>query len=222
MADAPINYGKTRVLHSDQEGREERQIKELEAAMSKVGHEYRLYFNGAVPKAPFMARNQLDNLARWTRHNLPKRTAQRFKMQQILSRYQNLAEHWDRSMRGIEEGEELAWVAISRRIPEEAAVQTDGGSQAKAAASTNNAQASAYLAALTDPSSQEEDVRKIYNSYVAARSKLGEEAGLSFDRFQQVVAKQTSAILAKGAVAVQFRVEIANDKVHLKAKALRD
>lgn len=222
MAD-PIDYTRTRVLASGQEKREEDQIAELQAAIERVRTLYYLFFLGTNAKPPYKERNDLDNHARRVRNNLPKRTAQRFKMQQVLTRYQNLAEHWDKSLRGLEEGTRMPWVPISQRMHVEAPPEP-AASAASAAppAASNGAEASGYLAALSDPGSQVEDVRKIYNSYIAARSKTGGEAGLSFEKFTEVVTRQTSSLLAKGAKAVQFRVEIADDKVSLKAKAVRD
>jgi len=225
MADQPIDYSKSRVLTSSQEQREDQQIKDFEAAIAKIKNEYYLYFVGTNPKPPYLERNKLDALVRKTQMNLPKRTAQRFKMQQVLIKYQNMAEHWDRSLRGLEAGEKMPWVPLSRKLVkqhDEALENPQAAAPKPAAARANGSQASAYLAALRDPAAQEDDVRKIFNSYVAAKSKLGGDAGLSFEKFQQVISKQTSSILAKGASAVQFRIEISDEKVSLKAKALKD
>lgn len=219
MAQPPIDYTKGRSLTSDQEQREERLVKDFESALARLKNEYYLFFIGTNPKPPYKQRNDLDNTVRQIQRDLPKRTAQRFKMQQLLIRYQHMAEHWDRSLRGLESGERMAWVPISKRPPQSEAEEKAG---APPAASNGSAERSAYLAALRDPGSQEEDVRKIYNSYMAARAKTGTEGGPSFEKFQQVVAKQTQAIMDKGAQAVQFRVEISEDKVALKAKAVKD
>lgn len=226
MADPPIDYSKARVLSSSQEQQEEQQIKDFEAAIARLKNEYYLYFIGTNPKPPYKERNQLDNKVRQIQQNLPKRTAQRFKMQQVLIRYQHQAEHWDRSLRGLEQGEKLPWVPLSRKLHRDLHLDEKdrhaAPAQPAAAAPANGSQASSYLAALSNPQEQVEDVRKIFNSYVAAKSKLGGDASLTFEKFQQVIAKQTGAILAKGAKAVQFRVEIADDKVSLKAKAVKD
>ena len=221
VANPPVDYTKGRVLSSSQEHKEEQQIKDFEAAIARLKNEYYLYFIGTNPKPPYKERDKLDALSRQIQRDLPKRTAQRFKMQQVLIRYQHMAEHWDRSIRGVEAGEKMPWVPISRR-PLRTEEPTETKAEQTRPATANGAQQSSYLAAIKDASSQEDDVRKIFNSYVAAKAKLGGDASLTFDKFQQAIAKQTSAILAKGAQAVQFRVEISEDKVALKAKPVKE
>jgi hypothetical protein len=137
----------------------------------------------------------------------------------LLSKVGSFQEFWDKTIRKVEEGERLSYVPISMRevVQEEAPEE---------AAPTNGRQSSPYLAKLTDPLDETEtdEVRKVYNSYLAAKEKIaGGPASLPFEKFQAAIAKQVEGILMKGgATAVAFRVEITDEKVALKARPVVD
>ena len=142
-------------------------------------------------------------------------------MHNLLTRAANYMEHWAKTLRKIEAGEKISWAPITLRETPEEGQPAENGSQA----SSNGRESSGYLACLTDPLcvDEEGEVRKVYNSYVAARNKVDANTKeLPFGSFQRALAKQVQVLLARNAKAVQFRIEITDGKVALKAKPVRE
>ncbi|MGE5125903.1 MAG: MXAN_5187 C-terminal domain-containing protein, partial [Betaproteobacteria bacterium] len=65
-------------------------------------------------------------------------------------------------------------------------------------------------------------IRALYESYVAERRRAGDAAAPAFDAFRQLVSQQAERIRSeKGAKAVDFRLEMRDGKVSLKARVVR-
>lgn len=222
-ADAPkkrINYSELRVVVDEEAERTERLIAELLEMMRQVRREYELWFNGVNPKPPFEQRNRLDTHVRLLRMKLPKRTADQFKIGTVLQQYQTMAEFWDKSARKQEEGGLAPWMAQSRRslLDEITRANEDRQEQAK------KPERSTYLARITKPDEDVDEMRKVFNSYVAARKKVGDDVSTAdFEKFRGALVKQTRALIDSGkATAVSYRVEIADGKVAIKAKGEKE
>ena len=70
----------------------------------------------------------------------------------------------------------------------------------------------------TDLSKDHDAVEKLFEAYVAAKEKAGENVKkLRLVSFEKVIAKQVKGFQAKGAEHVQFQVETKDGKVKLKA-----
>jgi hypothetical protein len=64
-------------------------------------------------------------------------------------------------------------------------------------------------------------VRRLYDSFVAARRNAGDARPLAFETFAREISKQTAALQAKGACeAVEFKIYSSNQKVTLKVRAV--
>ena len=83
---------------------------------------------------------------------------------------------------------------------------------------------STYLARITKPDEDVDEMRKVFNSYVAARKKVGDDVSTAdFEKFRGALVKQTRALIDSGkATAVSYRVEIADGKVAIKAKGEKE
>lgn len=219
-AKAPVDYRKGRSLESQDQVRYDEAIQDFHEAIDKVKLAYHLYFIGTNPKPPREERLKLDRLARQAQQNMPTRTMERFKMQSALIRYTHFCELWDKSIRKLEDGERVPWIPISHQQEEEAGTEKSKAGQPPA--KPGPGESSAALARLTRPLEEAEEVRKIYTSYMAARKKCGEEAEVPFEKFQAAIAKQTEVLLLKAqAAAIQYRVEIQDNKVSIKAKPVK-
>ncbi len=65
-------------------------------------------------------------------------------------------------------------------------------------------------------------VRALYDRFVEERQRTGEGAAPAYESFRQLIGKQTAKILgAKGARAVDFRLDTRDGKVALKAKVVK-
>ena len=215
-----LDYTQLRVLTDADAEKTEQLCNELEDLMRRVKREYELWFYGTHPKPPHEMRNKLDTHVRLLRHKLPKRTADQFKIGTILFHYQTLVELWDKSVRKQEEAGTAPWMAVNRQNPLDA-LQDANEQRAEEAAKPVK---SSYLARITSPEGSEDEMRKVFNSYVAAKKKVGEDVGgADFDKFSQALTKQAKGLIDSGkAKAVAYRVEIQDGKVSIKAKAEQD
>ena len=74
---------------------------------------------------------------------------------------------------------------------------------------------------IQDPGRDDGAVRALYERFAAARLVTGEGA-VGLEKFQGLIAQQTTRILAeRGGSAVDFRVETKDGKVSLKAKLVK-
>lgn len=216
-----VDYSTLRIQKTQDQVQAEELIRKLEKELDHCKLQHQLYFIGTLDKPPREDLAKLDRLTRFCRGNIPTRTMERFRMHNLLTKAANYMEHWAKTIRKIEEGERISWAPISMRV----AAESEAEANAANASSNGNKESSGYLASLTDPLcvDEEGEVRKVYNSYVAARAKVDANTKeLPFGSFQRALAKQVQTLMAKDAKAVQFRIEINEGKVSLKAKPVRE
>ena len=215
-----VDYSQVRVIADAEAERTDRLIAELQELMRQVKREYELWFNGVNPKPPYELRNKLDTHVRLLRNRLPKRTADQFKIGTVLQLYQTFTDFWDKSARKAEEGGLAPWMAQSRRgqLEELQRMNEDRQEQAR------KPERSTYLAKITKPEEDVDEMRKVFNSYVAAKKKVGDEVGgADFEKFRAALVKQTKTLIDSGkASAVSYRVEITDGKVAIKAKGEKE
>jgi len=214
----PPDYRRARGIASEEQSKYEDDIQTLHEMIDRVKLGYHLYFIGTNPQPPRDDRLKLDRLARYSQQHMPSRTMERFKMQSALIRYTHFCELWDKSIRKLESGERIPWVAISRQLEEEEKKREEE----QTPPAPPRPESSPELARVTRPMEEPDEVRKIYNSYMVARKKTGDQSDVPFEKFLAAIAKQTEQILGKSAaVSVQYRIEIVDNKVAIKAKPLR-
>lgn len=211
-----IDYSQVRVIGDSDSEKVAQQIRDLERLIQQTKREYDLWFYGTNPKPPYELRNKLDNHVRLLRHKLPKRTADSFKIGVVLQKYQTLVELWDKSQRKMEEGGAAAWMAAGRASPLDELQEANERRQEESKQKVK----SAYVAKITSPDSDVDEMRKVFNSYLAAKKRCGQDAGgTDFEKFRQALGKQTKAIIDSGkGKAVSYRIEIQEGKVAIKAR----
>lgn len=217
--DAPkvrVNYNEVRLVGDPDQERTDRLIAELQDVMRMVKREYDLWFAGTNAKPPHELRNKLDTHVRLLRSRLPKRTSDQFRIGTVLQLYQSYAEHWDKSARKQEEGGFAPWMQQSRKNPLDALAEANEKRQEEA----KEKQKTPYLARITAPEQDVDEMRKVFNSYVAAKKKVGDDtSGADFEKFRTALVKQSRQLLDSGkAQAVAYRIEIQDGKVAIKAK----
>lgn len=215
-----VDYSQVRVIADPEAERTDRMIAELQELIRQVKREYELWFNGVNPKPPYELRNKLDNHVRLLRNRLPKRTADQFRIGTVLQQYQTFQDFWDKSARKAEEGGLAPWMAQSRRSLLDDLQRANEERQEQ----PRKAERSTYLAKITKPEEDVDEMRKVFNSYVAAKKKVGDDmSGADFDKFRAALVKQTKSLIDSGkANAVSYRVEIADGKVAIKAKGEKE
>ena len=211
-----VDYTQTRTLGDPDQERTDRMIAELQELMRQVKREYDLWFSGTNAKPPYEQRNKLDTHVRLLRNRLPRRVSDQFRIGTVLQLYQSYAELWDKSSRKQEEGGVAPWMQHSRRNPLDLLQEENEKRQEEA----REKQKTPYLARITSPEQDVDEMRKVFNSYVAAKKKVGDDtSGADFEKFRTALVKQSRQLIDSGkAQAVAYRIEIQDGKVAIKAK----
>jgi len=92
-------------LISDKAVEVEEQIERLEEDIRKLKIEFDVYFNGGTKKAPHQARAALEARSNRLNGNRDLSFAQRFKLNNLISRYTSYRELWRRKLKA--KGEEI-------------------------------------------------------------------------------------------------------------------
>jgi hypothetical protein len=79
-------------------------VDELERGLERVRASYEAYFLGIEKRAPELARQQLQHKLLELQSVPMVNTAVRFRFQNLVQRFTQLAGHWNRTMREIEAG----------------------------------------------------------------------------------------------------------------------
>ena len=148
-----------------------------------------------------------------------RNNTERFRFQNLASRYQTFAELWAKRLRAMEEGRPVgparqgrgAWRLRRIRLPPIAERLAAAGGRGRPTRSGSR----------TRPRDTEA-VRSLFDRFLEARKQAGESGAVKFESFQKIIAQQSTRILnEKGASAVDFRLETKDGKVSLKAKPVR-
>jgi hypothetical protein len=183
----------------------ERQLRELQVEWEK-------FFGGVEKKPPVELRGKVEGLIRKYAFADIRSNSERFRYQSLTARYNTFSELWNKRLRALEEGRPLG-AHGSRQAPPPAAPQL--GSTAPRPASA----ASAFRVERPEDAGA---VRALFDEYLEARKQAGDKGSMNFESFQKVVKEQARRILTeKNARAVDFRLEVKEGKVTLKAKPIQ-
>jgi hypothetical protein len=186
----------------------------LEKSIRQLQIEWEKFFSGIERKPPVDLRTKLENMIRRHSNAEIRNNAERFRFQNLASRYQSFAELWAKRLRAMEEGRPVGLhgkaAAMAAPPPAPAAHHA-----APAARATNEVR-------VKDAGADTEAVRTLFDRFLEARKQSGESGAVKFESFQKIIAQQSTRILnEKGASAVDFRLETKDGKVSLKAKAVK-
>jgi hypothetical protein len=177
----------------------EEELRVLDFKLGQLKRDYDQYFLGTRPREPVLLRGEVNkSIIKFTNTPL-KNTAMRFKFSSICSRFQAFRRQWDETLRKIEDGtyERHRFKAKLHKQPAE------GGSSGRSAGENR--------------ASEPDD---LYQSYVDARLACGESVkGLSRDKLERVIEKQSADLRKKFGddARFRFRVAVEDGKVRLKA-----
>jgi hypothetical protein len=93
----------------------QRDLLALAADLKRLEAEYTKYFAGSTKRPPWETRARIEStIKRWSRGTITG-TSDRFRFEALQSRFQSLAELWDRALRAKEEGRPLPFGQSERR-----------------------------------------------------------------------------------------------------------
>ena len=184
----------------------------LERGIRELQVEWEKFFGGVEKKPPLELRARIEGLIKRYAYADIRNNSERFKYQSLTARYNTFNELWNKRLRALEEGRPLGGHA-GRPSPPAPAPRSAIPEAPRAA------QAAAFRVERGEDATV---VRALFDEYVEARKQAGDRGGMNFENFQKVVKDQTKRILTeKNARAVDFRLEVKEGKVTLKAKPIQ-
>ena len=147
---------------------------------------------------------------------MPKFATERFRYQNLTSKYNTLSELWAKRLRAKEEGKPFGMHGLRADVlPPPLPPVAASRPRAARGADGNEVR-------VTSAEGDSTAVRTLYDKFLAAREAAGEAAPVKFESFQKLISQQASRILTeKGGQAVDFRLETKDGKVSLKAKIVK-
>ena len=196
-------------------------LEKLEEDIRRLKNRYDQFFSGIQKMPPLQERRNIDVFIHELSKEKIRDNSRRFRLNQLLSRYNQMREMWGRRMREREEGplefkrrqaamaEDPEFAAAARREAAEEPPRVTSG------------KSDPYVK--VSPASNGEEVRKLYEQIEREHFKLGKLPPVTFDQLTQMVQKQSEIVRSKYRVStVAFRVETVDGKVKLKAKPLQE
>jgi hypothetical protein len=191
------------------------ELDKLEEDTRKLKNKYDQFFSGITKMPPTHERRLVEVYI----HELSKKkirdNARRFRLSQLLSRYNQYREMWGRKMREREEGP----LDFRRR---KAALDAPPPELERAPARVTSAPANPYVVKMT-PGSNGDEIKKLYTEIEKEHVKLGKMPSITFEQLAAMVQKQSDVVRERYHVdAVAFRVDVVDGKVKLKAKPIQE
>lgn len=178
----------------------------LTAELKRLEAEYTMYFGGRLPRPPWETRGRVEAMFKRLGRGHITGTADRFRFENLQTRFQKMVEVWDRGLRSREEGRPGPFAARPAAPAPARAEKPDGGV--------------VHVTAFTDPSHEMDKVHALYDSVMEARRRVGEEA-VPFHRFAALVKDQVTKLRSSGTSEVAFRVAVKDGKVNLTVRGLK-
>jgi hypothetical protein len=178
----------------------------LTADLKRLEAEYNMFFAGRLPRPPWETRGRVEAMVKRLDRGRISGTADRFRFEQLQSRFQTMVDVWDRGQRAREEGRPGPFAAPPpKKVPQRG---QPGDSKI------------VHLTAFKDPMREMDKVHALYDSLMDARRQLGEEV-VPFHRFAALVKDQVTKLRDSGTDEVAFRVAVKDGKVNFTVRGLK-
>ncbi len=178
----------------------ENELAVLERGLQRLHVEYERFFTGDVKLPPNDTRRRLEDLLRRMAGTNIERAAERFRLQNIQSRFQSLTELWEKRFAAREEGRTVTGpFPLSRQTGPPAAP----GRDAEPSASVKR--------------KERADLMPLFERYCSARRALGEDVSrLRYERFEELLQRQAAEIRrATGSKRLVFEIQTVDGRVRL-------
>jgi len=174
-------------------------LDELDQNIKRLRIEYEQHFVGTLKRPPSMLQGQVQKVIQTFSAQPPRSTRQKFRFNQLNSRYQVFRQQWGRTLRQIEDGTYKPHRFRVQQQEKEAALPRS------APASEPKALAPGGLDAL-------------YGALLRAHEKLGEGRAPDRAKLEEMVRRQTAEIRARhGDARIRFKVVTENGRAKVKA-----
>jgi hypothetical protein len=170
----------------------------LDARLKQVRVEYEQYFLGTRNREPQLVRGEVQKIISYYANVPIRNTANRFRFNNLRSRFFAFRRHWDETQRKIEDGS-----YARHRFRADLHERARGVSEAPS----------------PGPPPAADELDQLLEAWVAARTATGQPtAGLSRERLAAQLEQQSAAIRERfGASEVRFRIVVEHGRARLKA-----
>jgi hypothetical protein len=196
----------------DEQDVEER-LDELDHNLARLRIEYEQYFAGTLRRAPEVLQGKVQKVILQFAAEMPRNTGQRFRFNQLNSRFQVMRQQWGRTMRQIEAGTYKPHV-FKARLHERLRGRAPAAPPAPAPPPGGDAPRTAADRA-RDP------VDQLFEALAEARRRTGEPAP-DRQRVADLVRQHTEQLRARRQGGrIRFKVVIEGNAARLKASVSR-
>jgi hypothetical protein len=184
----------------------QKELLTLTADLKRLEAEYNMFFAGRLPRPPWETRGRVEAMVKRLDRGRITGTADRFRFEQLQSRFQTMVDVWDRGQRAREDGRPGPFAAPrpktmpGRPDPADSKVL--------------------HVTAFKDPLREMDKVHALYDSLMEARRQLGEDV-VPFHRFASLVKDQVTKLRESGTSEVAFRVAVKDGKVNFTVRGLK-
>ena len=194
------------------------ELKTLDEATDRLRANFEQYFQGVERQPPTTQRDALKRRVLAVRTNPVRNTELRFRVNQLIARFNTYDNYWNRVLKQIEEGTYHRDIVMARyraklreTLEQRAAEQSDADQPGKAAAKPAGKRPA--------PGLSDANVDAIYNAYMMAKRRCKEATkGLTKDALANSLRKQVPSIQKQyKCKSVEFKVVIKGGKAILKA-----
>lgn len=163
----------------------------LTQKMKQLETEYEQWFSGALVTPPWQTQKIVDEIVKRYGRNPPQSLMERSVFMMHQAKYNSYSEMWARRMRLKEEGKLITGKEERARVKRQPDMPTESG---------------------------QDEFRKVFDSYVAAKEKAGESTGkLTYDSFRKKLSQQADRFRKSGK-EVDFGVSVKDGKVSVVAR----
>ena len=185
------------------------ELDELDQGLKRLRVEYDQFFLGILKRPPEVLQGRMQKIIVKYANQILRKTHQKFRFNQLNSKFQIYRQQWGRTLRQIESGTYRGHRFKAKLHERERGLSPE--------AETPRAEAS-------EPAAKASPMDQLYDALVAARKRAG-ESGPDPDRAKlgELVRKQTAALRAKHPGAkVRFRVAVDGKRAKLVASVVKD
>jgi hypothetical protein len=186
----------------------QRDLQQLATDLKRLEGEYNMFFSGRLPRPPWETRGRVEAMLKRYDRGVSMSTGDRFRFEQLQSRFQSLVELWDRGLRSREEGRAGPFAQPRPKAPAKAEKEKVGGKVLS-------------VTAFTDPVREMDKLHTLYDSLMDARRQHGEEV-VPFHKFAALVKNQVTKLRDEGSPEVAFRVAVKDGKVAFTVRGAKE
>ena len=177
----------------------------LEDWLRRLKVEYHVFFSGNRKKPPDDLRMRVETLVKKLSECIDMSYSQRFRFSTLVTRFYVYRDLWRRTTQEREMDISAKDVAAPK---------------AKGPALPGKPPAEAIRISISDPKTEEEKVRQLYDALIRIKAKESQQAPISYQQFAKYIATQILGIQKKhGCAKVAFTIALDEDAIRFTAAA---